>query len=103
MVILKKVKGATLVETLTASVLIIIVFMIASLSFNNIFINHQKRDRSSIQNYLKELEYKCLHELIKLPYREEYNQWDIYIEAKNNMFILTAEQKEQKLIKRLHK
>ncbi|WP_281987702.1 hypothetical protein [Aquimarina aggregata] len=89
MVVLKKIKAATLIETLTASVLIIIVFMIASLSFNNIFNNHVKRDTSSIDNRIKELEYLVLHEQLKIPYSEDFAGWDIYINSKNNIINLT--------------
>ncbi|RZS98809.1 hypothetical protein [Aquimarina brevivitae] len=91
MVILKKIKAATLVETLTASVIIIIVFMIASLSFNTIFINHQKRDHSAIDNRLKELTYKSRHNVIQLPYQERFANWDIYIEVQNEALLISAE------------
>lgn len=88
MVILKKIRGATLIETLTASVLIIIVFMIASLSFNNIFNNHVKRDFGAIENRIKELEYLVHHQKIKIPYAEDFAGWDIEIIAqKNNTLI----------------
>lgn len=75
--VLKKVKAATLIETLTASVLIIIVFMVASLSFNNIFTNHTKRDRGVIENRVKELQYLLIHEQIQLPYVEDFGNWEI--------------------------
>jgi len=81
MVILKKIRAATLIETLTASVLIIIVFMIASLSFNNIFTNHIKRDQSAINNRTKELEYLLIHEQIQLPYTDDFGAWEIEITA----------------------
>lgn len=79
MVVLKKIRAATLIETLTASVLIIIVFMIASLSFSNIFTNHIKRDQSAINNRIKELEYLLIHEQIQLPYTEDFGTWEIEI------------------------
>jgi len=84
MVILKKIKAATLIETLTASVLIIIVFMIASLSFNNIFTNHIKRDQSAIENRVKELEYLVIHDKIRVPYTEDFSTWEIEIISKND-------------------
>ncbi|MDH7445315.1 hypothetical protein [Aquimarina sp. 2201CG14-23] len=92
MVILKKIRAATLIETLTASVLIIIVFMIASLSFNNIFTNHIKRDRSTIENRIKELEYLVIHEKIRLPYTEDFDSWEIEIISKNNKTIVLYNQ-----------
>ncbi|MBW1296908.1 hypothetical protein [Aquimarina litoralis] len=101
MVILKKIRAATLIETLTASVLIIIVFMIASLSFNNIFSNHLSGDRSAIENRIKELEYQVLHQNIKLPYTEDFDTWEIEITTKNNTHILKYSQKENTYEKQL--
>ncbi|WP_299181243.1 hypothetical protein [uncultured Aquimarina sp.] len=88
MVILKKIRAASLIETLTASVLIIIVFMIASLSFNNIFTNHIKRDKSAIENRIKELEYLIIHNKLKIPYTEDFDSWEIEIITKNNLNII---------------
>lgn len=89
MAILKKIRGATLIETLTASVLIIIVFMIASLSFNNIFSNHVKRDQSAIENRVKELEYLVYHQKIKVPYTEDFAEWKIEIITQKNTTLIT--------------
>jgi len=66
-------------EVLTASVLIMVVFMIASLSFNNVFSNQIKRDHSAIQNRVKQLEYLLIHDKIKLPYAEDFDTWEIII------------------------
>lgn len=97
MAILKKIRGATLIETLTASILIIIVFMIASLSFNNIFNNHVKRDHSAIENRIKELEYLVHHQKIKVPYSEDFAGWDIEIISQKQAILITynKEGKEQ--------
>ncbi len=84
MVILKKIRAATLIETLTASVLIIIVFMIASLSFNNIFSNQIKKDHSAIENRIKELEYRIIHHQLQLPYTEDFGTWEIEITSNDN-------------------
>ncbi len=89
MVILKKIRGATLIETLTASVLIIIVFMIASLSFNNIFNNHVKQDLGAIENRIKELEYLVHHQKITIPYTEGFSGWGIEIIAQKTYTLIT--------------
>ncbi len=88
MVILKKIKAATLIEVLTASVLIIIVFMVASLSFNNVFANQIKRDHSAIENRVKELEYFSIHRIIKIPYAEDFQGWEIMITTKGAKTVL---------------
>ncbi len=101
MVVLKKIRAATLIETLTASVLIIIVFMIASLSFNSIFTNHQKRNLSSIENRVKELEYLIINNKLKIPYAEDFGAWEIEILIHNKQTTLYYQKEEQKLTKQI--
>ncbi len=88
MVILKKIKSATLVETLIATVLIVVIFIIASLTINNILLNDFNRNTLSVENRLYELEYSLEHNKIELPYTEKYEDWDIIIE-RNNQYQLT--------------
>ncbi len=96
--VLKKIKAATLIEILTASVLILIVFMIASLSFNNIFKHQIQRDHSAIENRIKELEYYSIHGTIKLPYSEDFDGWEIFInvEEEKTMLLYSREDVEYK-------
>lgn len=81
MVILKKIKSATLVEVIVASVLIVIVFMIASLILNNLVMNTFSKNMHPIETRLNELEYDLQNGMIKLPYEESYKDWDISIQA----------------------
>jgi len=77
MVVLKKIAGSSLIETLTASVIIMIVFMIASFSFSNVFLNTIKFDEKLLNNRLKELEYFTRNDKINFPYFEQQNYWTI--------------------------
>lgn len=75
MVILKKIRAASLVEALTASVIIVLVFMIASLSFNNIFMNTIRADDSLLVNRQKEIIYFTRHGKLDFPFFEEKEYW----------------------------
>lgn len=91
MVILKKVRSATLVETMVASVIIVIVFLIASLSVNNIFRGTINADDSALRNRIKELTYFVQNSKIEIPYYEESLLWDIVIEnrgGENSMEVI---------------
>lgn len=79
MVILKKVKASTLIETVTASIIIVIVFVIASLTLNNVFARSIKNDTSQIENRINKLEYQFLNKKIIIPYRASYENWKISI------------------------
>jgi len=79
MVVLKKIKASTLVETITASVIIIIVFAIASLTLNNVFASTIKNDTNQIENHIQKLEYQYVNNNISIPYNEEHKNWEISI------------------------
>ena len=85
---LKKIKSATLVEALVATVLIVVIFIISSLAINNLLINTFNNNTSDIENRFYELEYNQQNSKIEVPYNEEYNDWEISInknsESENN-------------------
>lgn len=83
MALLKKIRGASLVETLTASVIIVVVFMIASLSFNNVFLNSVKSDDNLLQSRLEEVKYLATHDKLQLPFFEEDAYWTISADELN--------------------
>jgi predicted PurR-regulated permease PerM len=80
MVVLKKIKSATLVEALVATILIVIIFVIASLVLNNLVLNTLSKNTHQIEYRLNELEYDLQNHVIKIPYEEEYEDWDIIIQ-----------------------
>jgi len=91
MVVLKKIKAATLMETLIATVLIVVVFMIASLTLNNVFSNTTQRDKKVVDVRLKELHYFYLHQQIEIPYDENFMGWQInFTKEKDNTIEIEA-------------
>lgn len=86
MVVLKKIKASTLMETLVASVLIIVVFMVSSLILNNVFANTINNNTQSISSHLNELEYRYRAGVLSIPYKDDCEGWDIYVD-KNNDFV----------------
>lgn len=78
--VLKKIKGSSLMETLVATVLIIVIFMIASLTINNILSISIGKETSKINAHLNELHYNYLHDQIEIPYYEYFEDWDVSIE-----------------------
>ncbi len=83
MVILKKVKSATLIEAIIATVLIVIIFIISSLILNNLLINTFSKNTHSIETRLNQLEYAVQHNAITIPYQETFNNWSITIQTLN--------------------
>ena len=68
-------------ETLVATVILVIIFVISSLILNNVFGASMYIDKGSISNRMKELEYFYRYDKIALPYKEDFNGWDVYIES----------------------
>jgi len=105
MVILKKIKSATLVEVIVASVLIVIIFMIASIVLNNVMLNAFSKNTHPIENRLNELEYEQRNGMVKLPYKEKYKGWEIeiktnYLDSKQELIILAINEINNKQITR---
>ena len=64
-----------------ASILVVIIFMIASLVLNNLVLNTFSKNTHPVENRLNELEYELQNGLIELPYEENYKGWDIMISS----------------------
>ena len=99
MVILKKVKSSTLVETVIATLLIVMVFMIAGMIINNHLENIQKTTTETAETKVNELTYLLLHEKITLPYQESYKDWQIEISDKSaeGKVIFTLQKDKKKI------
>jgi len=85
-------------ETMVATVLIVIIFMMASLLLETIFISSTQKNKEGITERLQELEYEYKKELIHLPYAEDWKDWEIAIRQERisgiNYIVLDAEEKK---------
>ncbi|NRB61412.1 MAG: hypothetical protein HRU50_15945 [Winogradskyella sp.] len=92
-----RLKGSTLMETLVATILIMVVFVVASLVLNNLFSSSINSNISVITNHLNELEYLQSHNQIRLPYSDTFDNWDIMVsnqkEGGNNIIVFEATNK----------
>ena len=105
MVVLKKVSASTLMETMVATVLIVVIFMIASLILNNTFRNTVLYNASAIEAHLNQLEYQFLNDLINIPYETHYQEWEIHItqESHSENQEILIEATHMKLQKKIEK
>ncbi|PHS65762.1 MAG: hypothetical protein COB12_06735 [Flavobacterium sp.] len=99
MVVLKKIQSATLVETLVASVIILVVFLIASMSLNNVFKTTIKENDSALKSRIKELHYLNRNHQIIIPFYEETDLWEIKIEKQQGATLLFSESKLNNKVK----
>lgn len=83
MAVLKKILGSTLMETMVATVLIVVLFLMASLILNSVFASSIKGDTQNVSARISELEYQHQNGLITLPYFETYNDWEISLDIEN--------------------
>lgn len=72
-----KLKSATLLETLVATALILVIFLVSGLIINNLAKNTIQNNHQSIENKLKYLGYFSKHKKIALPYKTTYKNWHI--------------------------
>ena len=96
----KKVKASTLIEVLVASVLIVIIFAIASLTLNTIFKASIKNNTHTIDAHLNKLQYLYTHKKIRINYRENFKNWNITLSKQSinstNLIIIKALQPKSK-------
>lgn len=78
--VLKKIKSATLVEALVATVLIVVIFVVSSLVINNLLMNEFNNNTTEVENRLYQLEYAYENNTIQIPYHETFQNWDISID-----------------------
>ena len=90
MALLRKLRAASLLETLIASVIVLIAFAIGSLSFNNAFKSVVKNNRSPFENRVRELKYQAKYNTIEIPFYEETHVWEIAIEKRESKLLLQA-------------
>lgn len=69
-------------ETLVATVLIVIIFMLSSMILNNLFYNSICNNTAKIESYYHEFYYFYSHNKIKVPYYTHYKGWSISINDK---------------------
>lgn len=67
-------------ETLVATVLIVIVFMISSMLLNNLFSSSIKGKTHSVRERIHELRYRYGNSGLQLPYYDEMDGWEISVE-----------------------
>lgn len=95
MALLKKIKASTLMETLVATVLIVIIFAVASMTMNNLLKGTIKQHTELADERLNALEYQVKNKGIKLPYFEDFESWEISISkdktGATNLVTLEAE------------
>ncbi len=89
----RKVKASTLIESLVASVIIITVFAVVSLTLNNIFNTTMKKDTQAIQTELNKLLYLYQHHKIDKDYQNTYKNWEIEfaLQTESNITFVVAE------------
>lgn len=66
-------------ETLVATVLIVIIFLIASMLLNNLLNGQIKQNTELVEERLNTLEYQYKNQGLKLPYYEDFESWEIMI------------------------
>lgn len=91
MVVLKKLKSATLIETLVATVLIVLVFMISSVLMNTVYHSLQKSNTRTLDAQMHRLLYLAQHQVIQLPYRTIHHDWEIILQQSDQRGVIIVE------------
>ena len=79
MALLKRIQASTLMETLVSTVLIVIVFMVASMVLNSLFAGSIAQNDDPVQQELLQLQYRYTHGKLEMPYYDELGSWEIVV------------------------
>lgn len=71
-------------ETLVATVLVVVIFMISSMVLNNLFSSNIKNRTGAIDAHLTELQYRYINEKLTIPFYDDLDDWEISVERKKN-------------------
>ena len=69
-------------ETLVATVLLVVVFMMASMTLNTLFATTVKNNDEVVRQELLFLQYRYGHGKLSLPYYGELDHWEIKVEER---------------------
>ena len=87
-------------ETLVATVLIVIVFMVASMVLNNLFAGSVVKNDDQIKQELLQLQYQYEYGKLEIPHYEEIGPWDIAVTKEvwnaSNQVVFSAVHAENK-------
>ena len=66
-------------ETLVATVLIVVVFMASSMILNNLFANSITFNENEVRQEVLRLQYQQQNSLLPLPYQSEVGDWHLSV------------------------
>lgn len=75
----RKLKGSTLMETLVATVLIVLIFMLASGIINGLYRGSMENSDAALRQELLFLEYSVRHGGLDVPHQTEFGPWEIQV------------------------
>jgi predicted PurR-regulated permease PerM len=89
----KKISASSIIETLVASAIIILIFTIATVTLNTTLGNVIENDTQEVEKKITEISYQSRHEKIKIPDKIDTKNWLIQLtkEAQNNINFLVFE------------
>lgn len=70
-------------ETLVATVLIVIVFMVASMVLNSLFAGSVVRNDDEVKQELMKLQYLYDHNKLEVPYYDELGSWSLEVKRES--------------------
>ncbi|MET1260654.1 hypothetical protein ABV409_15005 [Flagellimonas sp. DF-77] len=76
---MKKIKASSLMETLAATVLLVLLFMMASMVMNSVFLNSISQHDRAIRETLHQLQYRHAQGQLPLPYVETVGAWQVEV------------------------
>jgi|GEM_PF-3635077 len=90
MAVLKKIPAGTLLETIVATVLLVLVFGMAMMLISRVLKSTFEKEDSKVQYEINKLVYHVQHKKKAVPYREDFRHFRITIASANGDLVFKA-------------
>lgn len=94
MALLTKIKGSALLESIVATVIVMAVFVAATMLLNTIFAATVKNNDAPYLNRINELTYFATYGTLEIPFYEETDFWEISISQHNGTYVIASRNKK---------
>ena len=98
MVVLRKLKGSSLLENLVATVIVMVIFVIAGNAINQLVRSSSSNNSTNLDNAIRKTEYQILNGRINVPHALVYKADTIYFSKRDHYLLIRGKKSSDKTV-----
>ena len=100
MVVLKKLRGSSLLENLVATVIVMVIFVIAGNAINQLVRSSNSNNSTNLDNAIRKTEYQILNGSINVPHVLIHRLDTIYFSKRDRYLLIRGKRSSDKTIEK---